>query len=104
MGIAGGDRRGRERLLRYCARPPFAGERLEWIDAERVRDRLPRPRPDGRTELILSPPQLIERVAALVPPPRLHRLRYYGVLAPNAPPQTGRDGAGARAKFRCRNP
>ena len=84
VGIAGADRRGRERLLRYCARPPFAGERLEWIDAERVRDRLPRPRPDGRTELILSPPQLIERVAALVPPPRRHRFRYYGVLAPNA--------------------
>lgn len=31
VGIAGGDRRGRERLLRYCARPPFSGERLEWI-------------------------------------------------------------------------
>ena len=82
--ISGGDRRGRERLLRYCARPPFAGERLEWIDAHRVRYRLPKPRPDGRTELILSPPQLIERVAALVPPPRRHRLRYYGVFAPNA--------------------
>ena len=39
----------------------------------------------GRSELILSPPELIERVAALVPPPRRHRLRYYGVLAPNAP-------------------
>lgn len=82
--IADADRRGRERLLRYCARPPFAGERLEWIDADRVRYRLPKPRPDGCTELILSPPQLIERVAALVPPPRRHRLRYYGVLAPNA--------------------
>ena len=34
---------------------------------------------------LLLPPQLIERVAALVPPPRCHRLRYYGVLAPNAP-------------------
>jgi hypothetical protein len=83
--ISGGDRRGRERLLRYCARPPFAGERLEWIDAQRVRYRLPRPHPDGRSELILSPPELIERVAALVPPPRRHRLRYFGVLAPNAP-------------------
>ena len=84
VGIAGADRRGRERLLRYCARPPFAGERLEWIDAHRVRYRLPKRRPDGRTELILSPPQLIERVAALVPSPRRHRLRYYGALAPNA--------------------
>jgi hypothetical protein len=32
--ISGGDRRGRERLLRYCTRPPFADERLEWINAE----------------------------------------------------------------------
>lgn len=71
--------------MRYCTRPPFAGERLEWIDAKRVRYRLPKPRPDGRTELILSPLRLIERVAALVPPPRRHRLRYDGVLAPNAP-------------------
>ena len=85
MVISGGECRGRERLLRYCARPPFAGERLEWIDAGRVRYRLPRPRPDGRSELILSQPQLIERVVALVPPPRRHRLRYFGVLAPNAP-------------------
>jgi len=28
---------------------------------------------------------LIERIAALVPPPRTHRHRYYGVLAPNSP-------------------
>jgi hypothetical protein len=34
----------------------FARERLEWSDAERVCYRLPRPGPDGRTELILSPP------------------------------------------------
>ena len=30
-------------------------------------------------------PELIERLAALIPPPRLHRHRYHGVLAPNAP-------------------
>ena len=29
--------------------------------------------------------QLIDRLAALIPPPRLHRHRYHGVLAPNAP-------------------
>ena len=28
---------------------------------------------------------LIDKVAALVPPPRVHRHRYYGALAPNAP-------------------
>ena len=28
---------------------------------------------------------MIERIAALVPPPRVHRHRYHGVLAPNSP-------------------
>lgn len=70
VSVAGGDRRGRERLLRSCARPAFAAERLEWIDAHRVRYRLPKPRPDGRSELILSAQQLIEGLVALLPPPR----------------------------------
>ena len=28
--------------------------------------------------------ELLEKLAALVPPPRLHLVRYHGVLAPNA--------------------
>ena len=92
------DRAGLERLLRYCARPPFALERLELIDAERVVYRLPKPQRDGTTALTLTPLELIEHLAALIPPPRLHRHRYYGVLAPNAPLRTavtafGRDAA-----------
>ena len=42
------------------ARPPFALDRLRELD----------------------------RLAALVPPPRLHRHRYFGVLAPNSPLRT----------------
>ena len=83
------DRKGLERLLRYCARPPFAADRLEELDPQRLLYRLPKPGPDGRTQIILSPLALIGRIAALVPPPRQHRHRYYGVLAPNyrcAPP------------------
>jgi hypothetical protein len=34
------------RLLRYCARPPFALERLEAIDAQRLMYHLPKPRPE----------------------------------------------------------
>jgi hypothetical protein len=83
--IAANDRRGLERLLRYCARPPFAAERIEELDRHRLIYHLPKPGPDGRTQLLLSPLELIERIAALVPPPRQHRHRYYGVLAPNAP-------------------
>ena len=32
--------------------------------------------------------ELIDRIAALVPPPRIHRHRYFGVLAPNSPLRT----------------
>ncbi len=35
-------------------------------------------------ELHLTPLELIARLAALVPPPRVHRHRYYGVLAPHS--------------------
>ena len=36
-------------------------------------------------ELHLTPLELIDRIAALVPPPRTHRHRYFGVLAANSP-------------------
>jgi len=76
---------GPELLVRYCARPPFALERLSRInDSEAVVYRLPEPLPDGCTELVLTPLELLERLAALIPPPRVHRHRYKGVLAPNS--------------------
>jgi hypothetical protein len=81
--IEGQDRAGLERLLHCCARPPFALERLEQLRDDQFIYRLPQP--DGRTELRLTPLQLLERLAALIPPPRLHRRRYHGVLAPNSP-------------------
>ena len=39
---------------------------------------------DGTTALLLSPSELIEKLAALVPPPRIHLIRYHDVLAPAA--------------------
>jgi hypothetical protein len=82
---AANDRQRLERLLRYWARAPFAAERREEWDGHRLIYQRAKPGPDGRTQLILSPLELIERIAALVPPPRQHRHRYYGVLAPTAP-------------------
>jgi hypothetical protein len=63
--IAANDRHGLERLLCYCARPPFAAERLHELDRHRLIYHVPKPGPDGRTQLILSPLELIERIAAL---------------------------------------
>jgi hypothetical protein len=34
--------------------------------------------------MLLTPLELLERLARFVPPPRVHRHRYHGVLAPNA--------------------
>jgi hypothetical protein len=39
---------------------------------------------DGTTHLVMSPLQFMQRLAALVLRPRLHLIRYHGVLAPNA--------------------
>jgi hypothetical protein len=43
-----------------------------------------RPTRDGRTVLALSPLEFLTALSRLIPPPRVHRHRYHGVLAPNA--------------------
>jgi len=50
--------------LRYCARPPFALERIEQVNRHRVVYHLPRPRRDGATQLTLTPLELIDQFAA----------------------------------------
>ncbi len=87
------DSTGRERLLRYCARPMFAAERLVWAgEGAQVRYWLPWAALQGRRVgqprtlvLRLSASEFLDRVALLTPPPRKHRHRYFGVLAPNSP-------------------
>ncbi|MCE7939927.1 MAG: IS91 family transposase [Chloroflexi bacterium CFX6] len=83
--IAAADRAGRERLLRYCTRPPFALDRLRERDPEHLLYESAKPGPGGNGPQILTPLQLLDRLAVLVPPPRVHRHRYFGVLAPNSP-------------------
>ena len=93
--IAAHDRAGLERLLRYCARPPFAMERLRKAGSELVYrcakqhsepGRHPHNKRGGKAdEITLTPLELIDRIAALLPLPRTHRHRYFGVLAPNSP-------------------
>ena len=65
--------------------PPGTGRRCAELDSNgQVRLRLKTPWSDGTTHLVLSPLQLMQRLAALVPRPRLHLIRFHGVLAPNA--------------------
>ena len=84
MSIGAADSAGRERL-RYCARLPFAlVERLRELDPERLLYTGAKLGPGGNGPLLLTPLELLDRLAALVPPPRTHRSRYFGVLASTA--------------------
>jgi hypothetical protein len=38
----------------------------------------------GTSHLVMSPLEFMQRLAALVPRPRLHLIRFHGVLAPHA--------------------
>ena len=53
-------------------------------------------------ELHLTPLELIERIAALVPPPLRNRPRYFGVLAPNSPLRTAGGSSITSVSTRCR--
>ena len=47
----GGDRSGLERLLRYCARPALALERLREIDSEHLADDSAKPDHNGSSQV-----------------------------------------------------
>ena len=78
------NREGLERLIRYCARPCFASENLRW-NKSWLSYRLPKTTHTGLTNIQIDPLEFIEKIAALIPPPRKHRHHYHGVFAPNAP-------------------
>lgn len=63
MDTCGGAWIGVDRALAWCG---------EWCGV---------PNPDCS----LSASEFLDRVAELIPPPRKHRHRYFGVLAPNSP-------------------
>ena len=73
-----------EQLCRYITRPAIANERLTRNRAGDVVLQLKSPYHDGTTHIVMSPLELMQRLAALVPRPRLHLIRFHGVLAPHA--------------------
>ena len=103
---------GREALLRYVLRPPIAQDKVEpqtgsgagmnpspvpW-GLRRNSSSAPKPPPDGLIRIVLKRPyadgtvavdldplSLLARLAACVPPPRHHTVRYSGVLAAASP-------------------
>ncbi|MCI0410116.1 MAG: transposase, partial [Acidobacteria bacterium] len=84
VGVPARDRRRLQRLCRYTGRSPVATQRLSWLGDGRLAYRLKRRWRDGTTHVIFEPLELLEKLAALVPPPRIHQVRYHGILGPAA--------------------
>jgi len=68
----------------YVARPPVATKRLTRLSDGRLMNELRHPWRDGTTHVAFLPLELMEKLAALVPPSLLNLVRYHGVLAPAA--------------------
>ena len=79
------DQRDRlERICRYALRPPVAHDHLQLTDDGQVRLALRHPWADATTHLLFGPVELLERLAALIPRPRINLILYHGALAPRA--------------------
>ena len=83
VAIAGSDREKIEKLCRYIARPAVALERLHLGANGQVIYTLKKPYDDGTTAISMSPMELMERLASLVPRPKVHLTRFAGVFAPH---------------------
>ena len=78
------DRERLKHLIRYMARPSVSDERIELLPDDNVRIKLKTAWSDGSTHIELSALETMEKLVALVPLPKFHLLRYYGVLSPHA--------------------
>ena len=82
--VAADDRAGVERLCRYVLRPPVAQERLAPTPDGLVLVTLKAEWNDGTTHLLFTPVELLEKLTALTPRPRINLILYHGILAPRA--------------------
>ena len=82
--IHANDRQALEQLCLYGARGAISLERLEQRPDGRLAYRMRRPAPDGSTHLVLTPLALLKKLAALIPPPQVHQVRFHGVFGPAA--------------------
>jgi hypothetical protein len=64
----------------YALRPPVAQDRLHLTGNGQLRLQLRHRWSDGTTHLLFDPLELLERLAALTPRPRINLILYHGVL------------------------
>jgi hypothetical protein len=90
-----------ERLISYTARPAISTERMSLTESDDIKYELKKAWSNGKTHVLLSPLELIEKLCALVPLPRMHLVRYSGVLAPNAKMRQGVIPGKTRAQIKA---
>ena len=74
--VKASDREGLERLCRYVARPPLAKPRIVRRPDGKVEVGMKRVWSDGTRALVLTPMELCEKLAAIVPPPHANQVLY----------------------------
>jgi hypothetical protein len=83
VDVPAADRARLEQLCRYLLRPAVAQDRLRLLDDGRVVLTLKTAWADGTCQLVFEPLELLEKLAALIPRPRINLVLYHGVLAPH---------------------
>ena len=78
MGCGAYQRKTLERLCRYITRLALANDRVRCNAAGQVELKLKTPWRDGTTHQVMTPLEFMQRLAALVPRPRLHLIRFGG--------------------------
>ena len=64
---------------------PLAKDRFELVENKQITLRLKRSFSDGTTHLLFSYGEFLEKLMALIPPPRSHLVRWAGCFTPNSP-------------------
>jgi hypothetical protein len=99
--VPAADRARLEQLCRYLLRPAVAQDRLRLLADGRVVLTLKSPWADGTRQLLFEPLTLLEKLAALIPRPRINLVLYHGVLAPHCGWRARVVGYGAPPAVAC---
>ncbi len=77
------ERKKLERICRYIARPAIGEERLSVNQKGQVVYKLKKAYDDDTTYIMMEPIELLEKLSAIIPRPRVHLTRFHGILAPH---------------------
>ena len=83
IGIAAAHRKRLEILCRYISRPAISEQRLSMTQQGLVRYQLKTAYKCGTTHVVFEPLDFLSKLAALIPKPRSHLIRYHGVFSSN---------------------